>query len=136
MKTLIYEFVKPQKYENTEIPPIVKIEVEDVWYEIVMRMRVEECSVYRQERRVHGMVNRLPNCFWDIDGRRAQRQQEQEDKLYSAIATLSKRQRIIVKWVCLKGKTQEYVAGKLKVTQPAIAQNLETIYKKLRKNFK
>ena len=61
--------------------------------------------------------------------------EERAEKLHSAIARLSERQRFILQEVFLRNQTQKEVARQLKISQQAVSKTLKNAIQNLKKYF-
>lgn len=115
-----------------------EIEVTDELYALHEQLANEEKRNNKRETRRHTSLNALMELgvdFVDIaaDSFAAVELRENDERIHKAIAALSDKQRALLKKVFYEDKTLTAIAKENNVSQPAITQQLATIYKKIKK---
>ena len=115
-----------------------EIEVTDEFYALHLQIVQDEKRNHWRETRRHISLNYLLELgvdFADIaaDSFTAVELRENDERIHKAIAALSDRQRALLVKVFYEGKTLTAIAQEQNISQPAITQQLATIYKKIKK---
>ncbi|MDE7439062.1 MAG: sigma-70 family RNA polymerase sigma factor [Clostridia bacterium] len=115
-----------------------EIEVTDELYALHLQIVQEEKRNHWRETRRHTSLNYLMELGVDFidnaaDSFAAVELREDDERIHKAISKLSCKQRALLEKVFYEGKTLTAIAKENNVSQPAITQQLATIYKKIKK---
>ncbi|MDE6586621.1 MAG: sigma-70 family RNA polymerase sigma factor [Clostridia bacterium] len=114
-----------------------EIEVTDELYALHLQLLQEEKRNHWRETRRHSSLNYLMELGVDFidtaaDSFAAVELRENDEQIHKAISKLSCKQRALLEKVFYEGKTLTAIAKENNVSQPAITQQLATIYKKIK----
>ena len=125
------------KYEY--VNETVEIEVDEKWAAVLAEMDKEEESINRRETRRHSSYSYGDEGEWMIEDDDPEEtiidMMNCQDKMKKLFDILSEKQRNLVRDLYVIGLTQTECAEKYGVRQAAIAQQLATIKKKIKKFF-
>ena len=125
------------KYEY--VNETVEIEVDERWAAVLAEMDKEEESINRRETRRHSSYSHGDEGEWMIEDDDPEEtiidMMNCQDKMKKLFDILSEKQRNLVRDLYVIGLTQTECAEKYGVRQAAIAQQLATIKKKIKKFF-
>ena len=115
-----------------------EIEVTDEFYTLYAELVQQEKRNHWKETRRHISLDYLNENGIDFASPAADLlsvliQQEDEERIHSAINQLSDKQKELAEKVFFKGMTLTAIAKEKGVSQPAITQQLATVLKKLKK---
>ena len=115
-----------------------EIEVTDEFYALHLQLVQEEKRNHWRETRRHTSLYALMELGVDFvdmtaDPVAAVELRENDEQIHKAIAALSDKQRALLEKVFFEGKTLTAIAQEQNISQPAITQQLATIYKKIKK---
>ena len=115
-----------------------EIEVTDELYALHLQLVQEEKRNHWRETRRHTSLYALMELGVDFidtaaDPCAAVELREDDKRIHNAIAALSDKQRALLEKVFYEGKTLTAIAQEQNISQPAITQQLATIYKKIKK---
>ena len=115
-----------------------EIGVTDELYALHLQLVQEEKRNHWRETRRHTSLNYLMELGIDFidtaaDSFAAVELRENDERIHKAISKLSCKQRALLEKVFYEGKTLTAIAKENNVSQPAITQQLATIYKKIKK---
>ena len=116
----------------------VEVEVDEEWAKVVMELDRKEYNNDKKESRRHLMLDLSKDATaWTADSEDPEGDLleliDDRNQLRKIMSVLNEKQRDLVKALFVKEMTQEEVAQKTGVAQAAIAQQLETIRKKIKK---
>ena len=115
-----------------------EIEVTDELYTLHLQIVQDEKRNHWRETRRHTSLYALMELGVDFadmaaDPVAAVELRENDERIHNAIAALSDKQRALLEKVFFEGKTLTAIAQEQSISQPAITQQLATIYKKIKK---
>ena len=132
MPKIRYEFIDGTTSE---------IEVTDELYSVYEQLANEEKRNNKRETRRHTSLYYFTDMGIDFTDENAADpftaliRREDEERIHKAISALNEKQRELLHKVFDEEKTLTAIAQEQNISQPAITQQLATIYKKLKKFF-